>query len=464
MEVSVPRGGIITLNADWQQKKTAIINKRMWVWFPMALAYFVGFFHRNAGALVGESLKVDFAITSAAQLGFLTSIFFYTSAIMQIPSGIIADKFDPKKGLMIAMALIILGTIVSARASTLAFLYLGRLILSIGAAMIYINLFKITTDWWRTSEMGTISSYTSLAGNAGPLVATVPLAILISSVGWRGSYYVMAAVVGIALLLCHILTQSKPSNAGLPSWAEIEAQEKGKELKRKADNMQIKAWESIKKVAANKQTMFPAIACAGMYGSFMAFAGMWAVPYFIQIYGLNQTEAAGILLVGQIAYMIAGPLNGILSDKYKLRQRLFSAYTFVGFIGWLLFAFWGAGKPPMWGIYVIIVLIYFGCSPLFMAFAYAREVNSPTLAGISAGVVNVGTYVGAGLMQPFVGMVLENYWDGTVLNGVRIYSVEAFQTGFICCAIAMGIAWLSTLFMVETRCKNIYHSLINEQS
>ncbi|MEG1727910.1 MAG: hypothetical protein RR321_08430, partial [Acidaminococcaceae bacterium] len=67
--------------------------------------------------------------------------------------------------------------------------------------------------------------------------------------------------------------------------------------------------------------------------------------------------------------------------------------------------------------------------------------------------------VGAGLMQPLFGMVLERYWDGTIINGARIYSLEAFQVGFFCCAVAIGISWLSTLCMVETRCKNISSTL-----
>lgn len=450
------------LNQEWQAKKDTILSKRILVWLPMALAYFVGFFHRNAGALVGEYMKVDFAITSATQLGILTSIYFYVSAVMQIPSGIIADKFDPKKGIIGAMSLIVVGTVISAVAETLTVLYLGRTVLSIGAAMIYINLFKIATNWWRTSEMGTISSYTSLAGNVGPLVATVPLAILIQTLGWRGSYYFMAGLVLIAMFLCHIFTKSKPQDAGLPSWAEIEAQEKGEPLKVSATKPVVKVWDSLKEVVSNKQSLFASIACGGMYGSFIAFVGMWAIPYFNQIYGLSRVEAAGILFVGQITYMIAGPLNGILSDKLKLRQRLFCGYMFVGLLGWLLFAFWNAGKPPMWGIYLVIILINIGSSPVFMALAYAREVNPPSLAGMAAGVVNVGSYVGAGLMQPLVGMMLEKHWTGQMVNGMRVYPLEAYQVGFMCCASAMVIGWIATLFMKETKCKNIYSALIEK--
>lgn len=450
------------LNKEWQAKKDAIIAKRMWVWMPMAIAYFVGFFHKNAGALVGEYMKVDFAITSATQLGILTSIYFYASAVMQIPSGIIADKFDPKQGLMGAMALIVIGTVISAMAGSLGMLYLGRTVLSVGAAMIYINLFKIATNWWRTSEMGTISSCTSLAGNAGPLMATVPLAILIQSVGWRGSYYFMAGIVLLAMLLCYIFTKSKPQDMGLPSWAEIEAQETGQPIKAAPTKADIKVWPSLKAVVSNKQSLFAAVACGGMYGSFIAFVGMWAIPYFNQIYGLTRVQAAGILLVGQITYMIAGPLNGILSDKLKLRQRLFCGYMFVGLLGWILFAFWNGGKPPMWGIYLVIILINIGSSPVFMALAYAREVNPPALAGMAAGVVNVGSFVGAGLMQPLVGLMLEKYWTGELINGARVYPLEAYQVGFMCCATAMGIGWIATLFMKETKCKNIYNSLIGK--
>lgn len=407
------------MKSEYEISKNKILKMRYFVWLPLAIAYMVGFFHRNAGALVGEYMKVDFAITNAAELGFLTSIFFYTSAVMQIPSGIIADRFDPKKGLLGAMSLIVAGTIISCYATTLNLLYIGRLILSIGSAMIYINLFKIATNWWRTSEMGTISSYTSLVGNLGPLVATVPLAILINSLGWRGSYMVMAAIVIVAMILCFVLTKSSPADAGLMNWEEIEAAENGKEVIKKQTKKGVKIIDSLKQVISNKQSLFPSIACAGMYGSFIAFFGIWAIPYFVQIYGMTRVEAASILFVGQLTYIIAGPLNGILSDKLKLRKKLFSGYILIGVIGWLLLAFWNGGKPPMWGIYLVIILINIGSSPVFMGLAYAREVNPPAFAGTAAGVVNVGSYIGAGVMQPLVGYILEKHSGVILVMGVK---------------------------------------------
>lgn len=440
--------------------KNKIKKMRYLVWLPMALAYMVGFFHRNAGALVGEYLKIDFAITSATGLGFLTSIYFYTSAIMQIPSGIIADKFNPKKVLLTAMALIVGGTILSCLAKSLPLLYVGRLILSLGSAMIYINLFKIVTNWWKTSETGTISAFTSFLGNLGPLIATVPLAALINSIGWRGSYLAMASIVVFAMILCAVLTKTTPADAGLMNWDEIDAVESGQEIVKEETKKSTKVTESLKQIFSNKQSWFPAVACAGMYGSFIAFFGIWAVPYCVQVYGMTKMEAASILFVGQLTYLIAGPLNGILSDKLRLRKRLFSGYILVGVIGWLLLLFWNGGKPPIWGLYLIVILLNIGSSPVYMGLAYAREVNPPKFAGTAAGVVNVGSYIGAGILQPLVGYVLESSPGALLVNGVQVYSLGAFQSGFICCAVAMAIAFVATLFMKETHCKNIYHELI----
>ena len=116
-----------------------------------------------------------------------------------------------------------------------------------------------------------------------------------------------------------------------------------------------------------------------------------------------------------------------------------------------------------WGIYLVVILINIGASPIFMGLAYAREVNPPAFAGMAAGVVNVGSYIGAGLMQPLVGYILETSSGTNVINGVKVYSLEAFQLGFICCACAMFIAWVATLMMKETHCKNIYNELINKR-
>ena len=94
--------------------------------------------------------------------------------------------------------------------------------------------------------------------------------------------------------------------------------------------------------------------------------------------------------------------------------------------------------------------------------ACAKEVNPPNMAGIAAGVANMGPFAGAALVQPAFGYVLDLYWDGTQIMGIKVYPPEAFEKGFWLCAVILIIALIFALVTKETNCTNAAARYMNK--
>ena len=169
-----------------------MLRRRWWVWAPAALSCWITYFHRVGTGVVADNLMRDFAIERASDLGILASIYFYTYALMQVPAGILADRYGPRLTISAALGVSAIGAMLFGWADTLGDLYFGRFLASLGVSIIYVNIVKVQAEWFRAREFGTMSGLIVLVGNAGSLAAATPLAVVVESFGWRSSVFMIA--------------------------------------------------------------------------------------------------------------------------------------------------------------------------------------------------------------------------------------------------------------------------------
>jgi sugar phosphate permease len=266
---------------------------------------------------------------------------------------------------------------------------------------------------------------------------------------------------------CYLIVRNKPSDYGLLSIEEVEYHE-GKikvDKQEEADLRQtISAWTSIKTVLSNKYTWPPFLAAVGIYGAFISFSGLWGVPYFMQIYGMSRIDAANHVLVSSFGFMAIAPVVGYISDKIRLRRLPYTVCAILLLLSWLGLTFWHSGKPPEWALYPLCFLMGAGVAATTMPVPCAREVNLPSMTGVAVGIANAGGFAGAALIQPLFGWILDLGWQGTIQNGVKIYPQEAFWTAFVFCTVIAAISVGLTLMVKETRCVNVAHEIISNNT
>lgn len=425
------------------------MRRLRWIAFTLvALCYMLAFFHRMAPAAIAGELQRDFQASGAA-LGGLAAMYFYIYTVMQIPVGVMADTLGVRRIVAIGALLAGIGSLLFAWADTLQVAYLGRLLIGLGVSSFFISLMKINAVWFHERHFGTAGGLSILLGNIGAVLAASPLVWLVAQTSWRN---VFAAVGLLSLLLAVLvwwLVRNHPHDAGLPSMRELEG---------KAPHARHEGhwWDGLMKVAKNRATWPGFFPNFGIAGTLFAFAGLWAVPYLRDAQGMSRELASqhnSLLLLG---FALGAMANGWLSDRIGRRKPVIMTGSFIYVLCWIpLLLLWHV--PLAWS-YTQFFVMGLAASGFTLTWASVKEVNHPALSGMATSLVNTGSFLAAGILQPLVGWVMDKSWNGSMLNGARVYSPENYQTGLSIMFMFALCGLVGAGFIRETWCRNVNES------
>ena len=156
----------------------------------------------------------------------------------------------------------------------------------------------------------------------------------------------------------------------------------------------------------------------GFSGAVLTFAGLWGVPFLRQVHGLDPKTAAAITSILLVAWALGGPLLGSWSERMGMRKPLYLIASGVALLGWSAIIFL---PLPLWALVVLLVPTGFASGNIIIGFAWAKESVPLRLVGTASGFCNMGPLLGGMLLQPAVGWMLDQRWNGALAGGVRIY-------------------------------------------
>jgi sugar phosphate permease len=418
---------------------------RWTIYGVLIAAYMLAFFHRFAPAMVAAELSQAFGITAAA-LGSLAAMYFYIYTAMQIPAGVLADTLGARFAVTIGNVVAGVGAIVFGLAETFAAASVGRFLVGLGVSVVFVGLMKSNTVWFSERRYGTISGLTLLLGNLGAIAATGPMALLLMRMEWR-TLFVGLGIFAVALgVVSWLLVRNRPEELGFPSVREMEGLASHAARERH--------WfHDLRTVLANRRLWPGFLYDFGMTGSLFAMLGLWAVPLLRDVHGLSRGEASIYTTLATAAFAIGCLLAGSLSDRMGRRVPILrgGALLYLAVSLALLFLPWGPGAIA----YVLFGVLCLSAGSFVVAYAHAKEVTSPALSGMAIALVNTGLFLGTAVFQPLFGWAMDLGWDGTVINGVPVYAAADYGRGLWLLAGFAALALLASLFLVETRCRNL---------
>lgn len=414
-------------------------QRRRWLALGIvAVAYVLSFFQRFAPAGIAQDLAAAFN-TSAASLGALAATYFYVYTVMQVPTGMLADTLGPRRILMLGGLIGGAGSFLFGFAPSFEIALVGRTLIGLGVSVTFIAMLKLIAVWFEESRFATLVGVCMLIGNLGSVLAGAPLSAVAQATGWRG-VFIGIGVVSLALAAaCWLIVRDRPEGAGAPPAVKFD---------------RTVLFTSLLSVVKNRDTWPAILVNTGTCGAFFTFAGLWTVPYLMQVHGMERSTAASHLSLWFGGFAVGCLLLGSLSDRIRRRKPVIIATTHVFAAVWLFLL---AGiSLPLAGSYLLFALLGLATAGFSLTWACAKEVNPPMLSGMSTSVTNMGSFLAAALLQPLVGWIMDQGWHGEMLNGARIYDLAAWRGGLLVVVAGSLLGAICSWWIVETGCRNIW--------
>ncbi|WP_156520860.1 MFS transporter [Magnetospirillum moscoviense] len=404
-----------------------------WAMWALGAGYYCyGFFQRVAPAVMVDQMMAEFQV-GAAIAGMLSGLYFYTYAPMQIPIGLLLDRFGPRRMLAVFAAFSCVGSALFASADSVTAAYLGRGLVGVGAAVTWVGALKLASLWFPADRFAMITGLTLAMGMAGAVGAQAPLAAAVASVGWRGTMWGAAVVAGLLALVLALFVRDGPngrrSAAGAPSLLD-----------------------GLRRVLALGQTWLLGLYSLTMAAPMLSFAGLWGVPFLMQVHGTSRAEAAFTTSAMLVSWGIGSPLTGWISDRMGRRKPALVAAAGLSLV-FTIAALYLPGLP-MLVRQGLLCLLGMASSGFVLSFATGRE-NVPVWAsGAALGVINTASMSSGAIFQPLIGWLLDLRWEGMVIAGSRVYGAAAWEMALATLPACQAVALVAALATRETWCRH----------
>ena len=408
------------------------------VWGLGALLYLIAFYQRVAPAVFTDRLMTEFNLGGAA-LGNLSAFYFYAYVAMQIPTGLLADRWGPRRLLTAGTAIAALGTVLFALAPSAAWASAGRLLIGASVAVGFVSMLKVAGHWFAPRHYALVSGMALLTGVVGGVIAGVPLRMLAEAYDWRPVMLVSAAVTAVLALAIWWRVRDDPSEAGYASHFTGGARHAGAPI-----------LKSLAEVLSYRNSWLLALGPIGFSGAVLTFAGLWGVPWLRQAHGLDARTAAAITSTLLVAWALGGPLLGTWSQRLGRRKPLYLASGVVALAGWSLVVF---GALPLAVLVPLLAVTGFASGNIIIGFAWAKESVPMRLMGTASGICNMGPLMGGMFLQPGIGWMLDRQWAGALTDGVRLYDAAAWQAGFALLVATVAGSLVLIAFARESHCQ-----------
>lgn len=387
---------------------------RAWlIWGLAAVMFCYGFFQRVSPSVMIDPLMRDLAV-GGALLGNLSALYFYVYAALQVPVGLLHDRWGPRLVLTGGAVLCGAGSLLFSLAEGLTLAYLGRMMIGGGAGVAFIGALALATRWFPPQRFALVSGLTMMAGMIGGIFGQAPLAALVDGFGWRASM-LWAGVFGLALaVLLWLIVRDVPTG----------------QAHRPADKSAPSSsfLGGLGRVLRNPANLLLCLVGASMSAPLLAFAGLWGVAWLMQVEGMTRPAAAATCSLLLIGWAIGAPLAGAISDRIGRRLEILIAGAVTALSSLLALIY----LPELPAILRDGLFFLAGAALACMiaCYAIARDVNEPALAGTAFGVVNSATVAAGAIFQPLVGWLLDLRWDGRLEAGAPVYQAADFRFAF----------------------------------
>ena len=358
---------------------------------------------------------------SVLGLGIMSGCYFYSYTFMQIPSGMLFDRFSPRLVIVAALLICSLGCLSIGLAPNVTFAALGRLLTGFGSAFAFVSVLVITADLFPSRYFATLTGVTQMMAAFGAMSGQLPVHWLVDSVGWRGTFYVFSAASFVLATAVYLLLRYRKKKK--PVKATVSQSSFGK----------------IKTIAKQKQTWIVALYACMLWAPMSTFASLWGVPYLQHVDGLSAGQAAFVCSFMWLGLALASPLLGYLASTVWTKRQALAISALLGCAAFALILF---VKMPAVTIAILLFLAGAACSGQALSFTVVKNQNPDDCVASGIAFNNMAVVISGAVFQPLAGFILH------LFAGM---GSKQYQYGLSLVLIAYAIAFVLALLFIKPR-------------
>jgi len=403
------------------------------IWFLAASFFFCEYFARVDAGVMLDQLMQTFHV-SAFAIGNLGAFFYYPYIIMQIPVGLLVDRFGPRRWLAGAAMVSAIGSVFFAVAHVFYLAQLGRFLIGLGAAFAFVSAVKLATIWFDHKRLGLLVGLTQGAGMLGAALGSGFFATLVEILGWRGAMNLVSLVLAVFSILIFLFVKDKRSSL-LGHVVSI-------------DQASLPFLDGLFIVLRSKQSWCNALYAGFLYAPTAALGEFWGVSFFRHIDALSLQYAGLLMGAIFIGWALGGPLIGACSDQLKSRKPLMFVSVLMSLL--LLCVLLLVAHLSFYLLLILMFSYGFFNTGVAIAYAVAGEIHDLSVVGMSVAFTNMVSILIGALLQPVIGLLLDHYWKGGMLHGFKVYPVSAYYHVLLMLPVTLLVSLLFLFFIKES--------------
>lgn len=395
---------------------------RLWlVWGVGVAAYMLSVTNRTSLAAVGVDAAVRFD-ADASTLSLFAVIQLFVYGAMQIPVGILLDRFGARPIITAGMFLMAIGQLVMAFAPDVGTAILARMLLGAGDAAIFPSVLRVVAVWFPEKRAPFMVQLTGIVGQSGQLLAILPMAALLHATSWTVAFGSLAGLGVLFTVLTFAVIRNRPPGRA----ADVS-------VDTATGTMHVVTSSADLRTGFRESWAHPATRLAFWSHFTTPFSGtafvlLWGFPFLTVGEGLSPAMASLIFSIYVVAGMLVGPVIGMLSSRHPMRRSrmLVLPIIAVQMVAWLAVILW-PGSSPLWLLFVLALALSMGGPASMIGFDHARTYNPRHRLSTATGIVNVGGFLAALLAILLIGIAMDAQGAGTP----DTYTLEAFRLAFL---------------------------------